>query len=381
MSVGDVTKINFETVRDHATGVDVTRVTDGQGDSIFPYFTQVVFSDDGGILLVSSNRSGKWQVYLLEVESGHLRQLTDEPEGIKPHSSTVLPTKGAAAFLAGQAVKRVDLDGSNLRTLYEPPAGFRASILSPSADGSSVTFAYSESLALSTATGRIYSTMDETLYRRPASVIMRVDTESGAARVLWGEREWISHVNVSPIDPDIVLFCHEGQWHLVQRMWVVRASTGEVWPLVEQRRWLERSGHEFFTRSGRVVTQYSWRFHAQAKDWVYLDAFIQPDGSQPQSFRYLHGRPTHIQVARDETLGVGDRAFPGEGFAEGSAYIGLIRFKDERAIVTALCRHDTSWQSQHSHPHPVFSPDDRCVYFNSDRGGRCNIYRAAPATG
>ena len=38
-------------------------------------------------------------------------------------------------------------------------------------------------------------------------------------------------------------------------------------------------------------------------------------------------------------------------------------------------RHGTSWTAQHSHPHPVFWPDDRWAMFNSDRGGRCNVYR------
>jgi len=380
MAIGDITKIDFTTARDPDTGIEVTRATDDRGDAVFPYFTQVVFTDAGRGLLVTSNRTGAWQAYVLDVESGELRQLSDEPDGINPHSSTVLPAKGAVAFEAGRVVKRVNLDGSDTRSLYEAPQGFRPSILAPAPDGSSVTFAYSEQLQLSTATGRIYSTMAEHLYRRPTSVIMRVDTESGAAAALWGEREWISHVNVSPVDGDIVVFCHEGSWHLVQRMWTLRASTGEVWPLVEQRRWLERSGHEFFTRTGRVVTQYSWRFHAGAGDWVPLDVFINPDGSGPQSFRYLYGRPSHIQIAGDETLGVGDHALPREGFSEGRNFIGLIRYQDERATVTALCRHDTSWLTQHSHPHPVFSPDDRFVYFNSNRGGRCNIYRA-PASG
>jgi oligogalacturonide lyase len=380
MAIGDITKIGFAAARDPDTGVEVTRVTDDQADTIFPYFTQVVFTDDGQGLLTSSNRTGAYQAYVLNLERGELLQLSDEPDGINTHSSTVLPTKGAIAFETGRIVKRVNLDGSDTRALYEVPPGFRPSILAPASDGSSVTFAYSEQLELSTSTGRIYSTMAEHLYRRPASVIMRVDTESGAAAALWGEREWISHVNVSPVDPNIVVFCHEGSWHLVQRMWTLRASTGEVWPLVEQRRWLERSGHEFFTRTGRVVTQFSWRFHVEAKDWVPLDVFIDPDGGKPQSYRYLYGRPSHIQVAGDETLGAGDHAFPREAFGEGRNFIGLIRYQDERATMTALCRHDASWLTQHSHPHPVFSPDDRFVYFNSDRGGRCNVYRA-PAAG
>ena len=61
MAIGDITKIDFATARDPDTGVEVTRVTDDQGDTIFPYFTQVVFTDDGRELLVSSNRTGAWQ--------------------------------------------------------------------------------------------------------------------------------------------------------------------------------------------------------------------------------------------------------------------------------------------------------------------------------
>jgi oligogalacturonide lyase len=376
MAIGQVTQVSFERSRDQTTGVEVTRVTDDQGDSIFPYFHQAVFTDDGAGLLISSNRSGSWQLYLLGLESGELRQLSAEEGGISQHHATILPTRGLAVFTTGTVVKQVSLDGSGTRVLYSAPPGLRIRNLAPSTDGSSVTFAYQEVLALSTETGVIYSHFNEQIYRRPSCVIMRIDTDTGGAAALWGEREWISHVNVSPVDSDVVLFCHEGPWQLVQRMWVLRASTGQVSPLVEQRRLLETSGHEFFTRSGRVVTQYGWRFHPKARTWVQFDVFVNPDGRSPEAFRYLWGSPNHVQVAGDETRGVGDGAFPTEGFAEGSSYISLIRYRDERAIVTPLCRHDSSWKTQHSHPHPVFSQDDRFVYFNTDRGGRSNVYRA-----
>jgi len=44
--------------------------------------------------------------------------------------------------------------------------------------------------------------------------------------------------------------------------------------------------------------------------------------------------------------------------------------------VRRLCRHDTSWRTQNSHPHPALSPDDRWVVFTSDRGGKCQVYMA-----
>ncbi|MGQ9730395.1 MAG: oligogalacturonate lyase family protein [Candidatus Zipacnadales bacterium] len=375
MASGDVAHITFATLKDPATGVEVTRLTDNVGDTIFPYFTQPVFSDDGGSLLLSSNRSGAWQAYRLNLVSGSLIQLTDEPGGLSGHASTMLPTQPACAVIAGRLVKWVPLEPGPSQTIYEIPEGFRGSILSPTADGTSVTFAYSEVLNLSTRTGHIYSDFLEHLYRRPTSVVMRVRTDGAGATALWGEREWISHVNVSPIDPDIVVFCHEGPWDLVQRLWVVRASTHEVWPLLPQRRHRDRSGHEYFTASGRLVTQWSTRETPTSTVTIGYNAIVEPSGENLQMFRYEGGHPTHVQTSPDESLWAGDTCHLPE-LAEGRSYMCLVRHEGECAVKQPLCRHDTSWLTQHSHPHPVFSPDGEWVYFNSDREGHSNVYRA-----
>ncbi|MFQ6096348.1 MAG: oligogalacturonate lyase family protein [Armatimonadota bacterium] len=376
MAAGDVTRIEYQRATDPETGVEVTRLTDDEGDSIFPYFTQPVFASAEDALLVSSNRTGKWQAYVLWVSEGRLVQLTDEPNGIRHHSSSVLPTQSAIVYFAGRVLKRVGLDGSGARELYEAPPGFRPSVASPTSDGTAVCFAYSEEVSQSTQTGRIYSGMLETLFRRPCSVVMRVDTSTGEARALWGEREWINHVNVSPADPDIVVFCHEGPWHLVQRLWVVRASTHEVWPRLRQRRYLDRSGHEYFTASGRLVTQWSSRQSPSGGDTVCWNAVVNPDGSDLRMYRYPRGQPCHIQTNAAEDLIVGDSCYTEDGPQFGREWMCLVRHEGEHALVRPLCHHGTSWRTQHSHPHPVFTPDDEHVVFNSDRGGRSNVYMA-----
>lgn len=375
MPVGASISIDVTRAADPQTGVEVTRLTDDDGDTIFPYFTQPVFTDDGSGLLLSSNRTGRWQAYLLDLPAGRLIQLTDEAGGISSHASTVLPTQGACAVISGRAVKRVPLDGGPAEILYEIPEGFRASILSPTADGRSVTFAYVEALSLSTQSGKLYSGMLETLYRRPASVVVRVMTDGSGAMALWGEREWISHVNVSPTDDDIVVFCHEGPWHLVQRLWVVRASTHEVWPLLPQRRHQDRSGHEYFTAGGRLVTQWSTRETPSSGQTTSYNAVVDPSGENLAMFRYDGPHPSHIQTSPDETLLVGDTCIVPE-LADGRSFMCLVRHEGERATKQPLCRHDTSWKTQHSHPHPVFAVDGARVVFNSDRGGRSNVYRA-----
>jgi oligogalacturonide lyase len=388
MAIGDTTQIDFVKTTDADTGVEVTRLTDNQGETIFPYFTQPIFADDGGGLLLSSNRTGAWQAYLLRLGSGLLVQLTDEPGGISCHASTILPTQDACAVVvgqvpsqeacgafSGQVVKRVPLDPGASATIYEIPQGFRGSILSPTSDGSSVTFAYCERLNLSTYTGRIYSDMLEHLYRRPACVVMRVHTDGSGAEALWGEREWISHVNVSPTDPDTVCFCHEGPWQLVQRLWIVRASTHEVWPLLPQRRYLDRSGHEYFTASGRLVTQWSTRETPSSSSYVSYNAVVDPSGENLRMFRYDGPNPSHIQTSPDATLLVGDTCVMPD-LPQGGSFMCLVKHEGERATKQPLCRHDTSWKTQHSHPHPVFMPDGASVVFISDREGHSNVYLA-----
>ena len=375
MAVGDVTPIEFISADDPDTGATVERLTDGKGDTIFPYFTQPIFAPELDMLLLSSNRSGTWQSYALVLGEGKLVQLSDEPGGISHHGACVLPTKGAACYVTGRTLKRADLSTQKAESIYEAPEGFRVGILSPPNSGEYVAFVYSEVLRLSTETGVIYSTMKEHLFRRPACVVMRVATDGSGMEAVWGEREWISHVNMSPVDPDIVVFCHEGPWQLVQRLWAVRCSTNEVWPILKQRRYLDRSGHEYFTVSGRLVTQWSTKETPASSDRVCYNALVNPDGGDVDMYRYPGSQPSHIQTNAREDLFVGDAAYPTPDFKEGRAFMCVVRHVGDRAEVKPICRHDTSWRTQHSHPHPVFTPDDEHAVFNSDRGGRSNVYR------
>ena len=49
-----------------------------------------------------------------------------------------------------------------------------------------------------------------------------------------------------------------------------------------------------------------------------------------------------------------------------------VDWEARRITWTPLCAHHSAWDCQDSHPHPVFSPGDRFVYFTSNLGGgRC----------
>ena len=377
--IGRIYAIDRVTQKDKDTGVEVTRLTDNQGHTRHPYFTQNLISEDGRSMLVTSDRTGSEQLYLLDLKRAQMVQLTAEvgPQSVRwVHSIGKVSAGGSpcldgkrmiAYYWSNNVLKSVDLVSLKTDEYYRVPDGFVPGILSMTNDGQYIDFVYSESVPLST------STWMEHLYRRPASVVVRVSVQTKRAVAIWGEREWISHVNTSPVDPDIVLFCHEGPWHLVQRMWVVRISTGECWPLVEQETGLERAGHEFFTVSGKVAAQYAIR-DTYASEWRAANLLISPDGSNRETYWFPAAQPNHIQVNHQETLAVGDSIFLNPDHADGINYIGLIKHERQKADLTLLCRHDTDWAI--THPHPIFTPDDKNVIFDSTREGKANVYLA-----
>jgi oligogalacturonide lyase len=375
MAKGNVLKGEEITVKDPMTGVEVIRLSPNIGNTFHPYFTQPLFSFDGKHVLVASDRTGTWQLYDLIISTGSMIQLTDEPH-VQPGSALLDPNTMTAYYWADNTLKSVALDTLDEESYYTLPQGFHGSILSITGDGNLIHFAYSENLNLSMSTGKIYSHMNETLFRRPSSVIMQVNVKDKSAKAIWGEREWISHVNTSPVDSDIVCFCHEGPWHLVQRTWIVRPSTSEVWPIVETKRYVERAGHEVFTHSGRICTQYGRR-KSPTHEWKCADLFINPDGSNMSMYEYKPGRkPMHVQVDSTESYGVADGAYLVGGPQNGNDYISLVKYDNGLARQKILCTHGTSWNAQNSHPHPVWFPDDSMILFTSDREGNCNVYMA-----
>ncbi|MDH7571078.1 MAG: oligogalacturonate lyase family protein, partial [Armatimonadota bacterium] len=344
MAVGDVIELDPQVVQDPETGAHVRRLSPNQGDTIAPYFTQSLVSADGEVLLVTSTCTGTNQVHFIDLKAAKMVQASREP-GVGTHQPVLDPQRRVAYYWAGRLLRRVDLNTLRSEALYEMPDGFSGGILSLDHSGRYLAFVYQERIQTSTATGRIYSDMQEHLYRHPTCVVMRMDLQEGRAEAVWGEQNWISHVNISPTQPDLILFCHEGPWHRVHRMWVVRASTGECWPLLQRALYTEKDGHEFFTASGRVITQYSRRESTAVNVWDEFHVVIWPDGSGEERYALGRGhRATHVQAAHaDETLLVGDGAFPEgqEWVQKGRHFLSLIRHTaDGRGVSLPLCRHD-----------------------------------------
>jgi oligogalacturonide lyase len=83
--------------------------------------------------------------------------------------------------------------------------------------------------------------------------LFSVDTRTGEVKTFHPSTNWLNHVQCSPADPTLILFCHEGPWHDVDRVWTIRVGSDDAQLRHRRSMPYEIAGHEFFSHDGKWV--------------------------------------------------------------------------------------------------------------------------------
>jgi hypothetical protein len=150
------------------------------------------------------------------------------------------PGVPAVYFWVHDRLVALDLEEYTTRTLYEKSADQVGSHVAVTADGEYVCTAVRDDVAAEVDyVPTIGIPFDEYRSHEPYSRVLEVPVDGGDATVLH-EGTYLSHVNASPIRPELLTFCHEGPWEAVHRIWGLNRETDEVWkirPTAERARW------------------------------------------------------------------------------------------------------------------------------------------------
>lgn len=395
---GDRFKFDMTSQKDPITGIEVVRITDNKAIYDRPYFTTPQFSRDGRYTVFVSDfthtsliknpdapaigKIGFGELFLLDIFSGEALQVTCG-EAIKMgHGAHAMlaPDGKRAFFYSNEFLKTVDLETLEVEELMMVPFTYNFHSLTMTDDGRYIGFTVVEEVFL--MTGQFADPLSgsapgsrERFFKQPSSLVIRFDMETRKGEVVTGGHDRITHTSFKPDNGDYMVFCHDGPWHLVQRLWTVRVSTDEVNPLVKQQKYLERVGHEFTTAKGRIGAQYSYRYKPDMEFFLNGDILVDFDGKNEERFYYPFLRPEHINVNYDETIAVGDRAMLSADMKDSNKYIALIEYDRNyhKAHSNLLCMHNSSGK-KYAHSHPVFTPDGSHIVFSSDKDGSLNIY-------
>jgi oligogalacturonide lyase len=95
--------------------------------------------------------------------------------------------------------------------------------------------------------------MEERLAKHYPMELFFYNLKTGKTKKVNRCTDWLGHLQFSPTDPNLLMFCHEGPWHKVDRIWTIRTD-GSHLKLIHQRTMImEIAGHEFWSADGKTI--------------------------------------------------------------------------------------------------------------------------------
>jgi oligogalacturonide lyase len=207
------------------------------------------------------------------------------------------------------------------------------------------------------------------LARRPMR-LFTINVNTGEVRTFHPSTDWLNHVQFSPTDPTLLMFCHEGPWHKVDRIWTIRTDGSELRKVHTRTMEMEIAGHEFFSPDGKMI----WYDLQTPKSQVFWLAGY--DIATGKLTRYKIDRKNwsvHYNASWDGKLFAGDGGGPRSVAAPGNGqWIFLFTPRGGSLVVEKLV--DLSKHDYRLEPNVSFTPDGRWVVFRSNIHGATHVY-------
>jgi len=210
--------------------------------------------------------------------------------------------------------------------------------------------------------------------------------KAGHIRMLLHSTDWINHLLFSPTDPNLLMYCHEGMWQKVDRIWLIHTDGTQNQLIHKRTMVMEIAGHEFWGLDGKTIW-YDWQYpkgedffvasynlethkriayHLQRNEWSIhfnltkdLDLFCGDGGDSGQVAQAPDGE--WIELFRPQMMGGTEGALSEPNFFQPGV------FRSEHLV-------NMAHQNYRAEPNPRFSPDKKYVFFTSNMFGRSYVF-------
>jgi oligogalacturonide lyase len=350
----------------------------------------VVGHKTNSIFYTKTDAAGVTAVYKADTNTGAIRKLVDLP------AKRNIVSVNADETLAAGTYNEVDATGkeygSNLPSAAAAPG---ATSPAPAATDNKVASATQGPHYQPANKGAM---MEARLAARIPLVLFTIRLEPGPngekprmEKILLHSTDWVNHLLFSPTDPQLLMYCHEGPWQKVDRIWMIHTD-GTHNTLIHPRTMLmEIAGHEFWGLDGETIW-YDWQY-PKGEDF-FLAGYNLKTGEHTAYHMQRDEWSIHFNLTKDLDLFCGDGGDPGQvAKARDGEWIELFRPQTIRGDSGAL-NTPAFWQpgvfrserlvnmSHHNYreePNVRFSPDKKLVLFTSNMFGPSYVFGAEVA--
>ena len=327
--------------------------------------------------------TGVTAVYKADTDTGEIRKLVDLPAKRNIVSVNADETLAAGTYIEGDATGKEY--GSNLPAPAQP-AGARDNRVATDAQGPHYQPANKGAM------------MEARLAARLPLVLFTIRLEPGpngekpgTETILLHSTDWVNHLLFSPTDPALLMYCHEGPWQKVDRIWMIHTDATHN-TLIHKRTMLnEIAGHEFWGLDGETIW-YDWQY-PKGEDF-FLAGYNLKTGEHTAYHMQRDDWSIHFNLTKDLSLFAGDGGDPGQvARSHNGEWIELFHPQLYKAGDGAL-NDSTFWQPGVFHPEHLvnmshhyyrqepnvrISPDKSLVIFTSNMFGSSYVFGAEVA--
>lgn len=226
--------------------------------------------------------------------------------------------------------------------------------------------------------------MEERLAARIPMAMFTMSIQTGEVRVIHRATDWLNHLLFSPTDPTLLMYCHEGPWHKLDRLWTIRTDSGTITKIHTRTMAMEIFGHEFWSADGKTIY---YDLQTPRGEDFWLATYNVESGARKWYHLQRNEWSIHFNVAPDEALYCGDGGDPGQvAHAPDGQWIYLFRPQSRRnegpenkdLIQTGVLQAEKLVNmSKHQYrlePNVSFSPDRKWVVFRSNMLGPTYVF-------
>jgi oligogalacturonide lyase len=360
---------------DASTGHRIVRLSDEPGSASF-YFHQNAYSADGELMVFTTNKG----LSIINLRTRKNRPLV---EGRVSHVIVGRKTR-QAFYMKDDTVYATSLDTGATRAIVTKSELQSGSGLAVNADETLLAGSFVDDPKAQPATPPPQAKpeehsdnppgkgemMERRLAARIPMSLYSIDIKTGKLSTFNHSTDWLNHVQFSPTDPNLLLFCHEGPWHKVDRIWTIRTDGTGLRKIHTRTMDMEIAGHEFFSPDGKIIW-YDLQTPKGKEFW--LAGVVLATG---ESIRYKVQRSewsVHYNISPDGKLFAGDGGGPSSVAAPGNGQ-WIYLFTPHESALQAEKLADLSKHNYHLEPNVTFTPDGKWLVFRSNMFGPTYVF-------
>jgi oligogalacturonide lyase len=372
---------------DKSTNHKIVRLTRIPGTSVSFYFHNNPFVGNRMVFYNSSKQKGgeatdmkKQETYNLNVKDKQLYTLdlaTLKTEQLTRHA---LPMNGEIVsakrkevfYQVKDSVFSFSIDTKKEKLVFVFPEGFKGNITTVNADGTLLVGAKG-----SDAEAQIYKNNPEKkdffnlIYEaKLPKTLFTINVATKKLTKLFTDSAWLNHVQFSSTDPSLLMFCHEGPWHKVDRIWTIDVNTKKIVLMHKRSMDMEIAGHEWFGASGKRI----WFDLQMPRGETFFVAGA--DTRTGKEIKYKVDRndwSVHYTSSADEQTFAGDGGDPGAvAKAPDGKWINFFTINGDGLKAEKLV--NMKYHQYKLEPNVHFSPDGKWIIFRANFEGTENVY-------